>query len=259
MTGQDTLAETSARCVNNYLRLIMKKLLFIATGILLLMVSCKKNDNMEADRFAVTIGVKDVTDWSATLEGYASVFSWWDQKRCGFLISAGKAPTWDNHDRRIEASIHKYPCDYSVTIDGLLPETKYFYRAATWHDGGYELGDTKEFTTKAIEATITTEDAFIVNREERTFQMSAQLVYDKLNDGVPITVWFHFTESGNVGNIKSEYTKCPCTMDDGGKFHLVKEGLESYTMYYFVPAAEINGKVFYGPAKNFCTPDFSNE
>ena len=232
----------------------MKKLFFIAVAVLALF-SCKKNNLPDTDGLSVTVGVRDVTDWSATMEGRARALSWWHGKRCGFLVSAGKAPTWEDRDRLVEASTHDFPCEYSVTVNGLLPETTYYYRAVTWYNDGYQMGDTKEFRTKAVEASITTEDGVLIGMAEKRIKMRAHLNYDKINAGVPINVWFYFIESDYVGQLESEYAKNTCSLGQDGYFELEKAGIESYKKYFFKPAAEINGKVFYGPTKSYDTPD----
>lgn len=238
---------------------MIKKLFCIAICVLMAL-SCKKDNDPEnmSGSFSVTLGVLDVNDWSATLEGRASVLAHlWSKERCGFLLSAGKVPTWQQHDLKFESNERNFPCKYSVVATGLQPETQYYYRAYTCHEDGFYLGEVKEFTTKAIVATVTAGDP-IFNNLERSVLVRAQLSYDKIYEPrIPISYWFHFATEENIGNIKHESTKRLCSDYSGGSFEITITGLESYKHYFILPAAEVNGRIFYGPTKSFYSPDYS--
>ena len=236
----------------------MKKIVLIA-ACLLALLSCNKDETgLTRDNvFSVTIGVRDIDDFSAILEGRASTINWWHKERCGFLVSAGKVPTWEQHDFIFQSDERDFPVTYTVMATGLKPETQYYYRAYTSHDDDYYLGDTKEFKTTAVNATVTTLDA-IFTHSERKVLLRATLSYDKMyNYDVPISVWFDFVPWESVGNIHHESSRHSCNLDSGGSFEVTITGLESYDHYFYCPVAEVNGRIIYGQSGNFYTPDYS--
>jgi hypothetical protein len=139
------IAEKCYLCRQNLSVIIMKKYLFVLAAVALLF-ACKKEEKTAA----ITVGVDEITYYSAVLKGKAvlgpTVSADW---KVGFQYSTSPGIMPAN-STTVEAADADAKYNYSVAIEGLTPETTYYFRAFIRENGQDTYGETKEFKTGSI-------------------------------------------------------------------------------------------------------------
>ena len=134
----------------------MKRLLLFAIGLGLcaMTLSCRRSGE-EVNTISYEPGIStdsatEVTDWSATISGYAylpDAFSS-DNTERGIIIS--DESEIDLNNGSVYTITGNNP-DISVIVSGLSPETTYYYRTFIKDGENVEYGPVKSFTTTAID------------------------------------------------------------------------------------------------------------
>lgn len=133
-------------------------LLIVIAGIV---VSCGKDSVVSPEKtkeVSVTGAATDITEFKATLTGYANLTPDMGAVTMGIIYSTEENPTLDNG-----VELKSYELDennkYCVCATALDYGTTYYYRAFVEYGGVYRYGKTRQFVTRAFKVSVTTADA----------------------------------------------------------------------------------------------------
>ena len=126
----------------------MKKIVSLVICIMaLLFVGCEPNAPATSSKVE-TGAASDITTESVVLHGVVNVdISQYDDVEFGMMVSEDKADlnARDGEMYKAKVLIGK---DFELTLEGLSPETEYYYCAWVFlNNTQYEFGDIKKFTT----------------------------------------------------------------------------------------------------------------
>mgnify|MGYP007112531707 CR=1 FL=1 len=127
----------------------MKKLCSLVICIMaLLFAACEEHNAPATSNKVETGAVSDITTESVVLHGVVNVdISQYEDVEFGMMVSEDKAElnARDGEMYKAKVLIGK---DFELTLEGLSPETKYYYCAwVSLNNTQYEFGDIKKFTT----------------------------------------------------------------------------------------------------------------
>ena len=134
--------------------------------------------------------------------------------------------------------------NFSIVTDVLEPETEYYYRSYLVQNGEVTYGQTKSFTTLALDTMIQTQD--VGNITHKGAQLNAML---NLN-GCRYTsreYGFELTSQGGQTQILQSYS----LIGTGFTYNITK--LIPDTEYLCVAYVKLDGKLYKGEPKNFST------
>ena len=149
----------------------MKKLCSLVTCVMaLLFVGCEEHNAPATSSKVETGAASDITTESVVLHGKVNVdISQYDDVEFGMMVSEDKAElnARDGEMYRAKVLIGK---DFELTLEGLSPETKYYYCAWVFlNNTQYEFGSIKDFETEAYNPTNTTKAFSVSDSEQVTF------------------------------------------------------------------------------------------
>lgn len=193
---------------------------------------------------SVTVGADHISAISALLQGKANLGnSASSDLKVGFQYSksAGILPS---NSTTIEATDADASYNYTASITGLEPDTKYYFRSFVRQNGQDTYGETKEFTTKEISSVLETSDATGVEASSAILNAKFDLTdvkYESVKHGF---YWGTSEESQNTfisGEAKDNVMTASMT------------GLNHKTQYWYKAYVKLDNQTFYGEVKTFTT------
>lgn len=183
----------------------------------------------------------DITDSSATLSGTISGSS--QSLTCGIIYGTSSTLSSTSGTKKSTTSSGSY----SVSINGLDSNTKYYYRAYVVVDGEYKYGDVRSFNTKLNSASIsvTTGEATDITDSGATVSGAISGADQSLTCG--IIYGTSSTLSSSSGTKKSTTS--------WSNYSLTLTGLKATTTYYYRAYAVIEGEYVYGEVRMFKTKE----
>ena len=183
----------------------------------------------------------DITDSSATLSGTISGSS--QSLTCGIIYGTSSTLSSTSGTKKSTTSSGSY----SVSINGLGSNTKYYYRAYVVVDGEYKYGDVRSFNTKLNSASIsvTTGEATDITDSGATVSGAISGADQSLTCG--IIYGTSSTLSSSSGTKKSTTS--------WSNYSLTLTGLKATTTYYYRAYAVIEGEYVYGEVRMFKTQE----
>ena len=150
----------------------MKKLFSIVICVMaLLFAGCEPNAPATSSKVE-TGAASDITTESVVLHGVVNVdISLYEDMEFGIMVSESKE---DMNSRKGEMYKAKVLIgkDFELTLEGLSPETKYYYCAWVFlNNTQYEFGEIKKFTTEN-DPTVVTPDPEKPNANSKAFSVS---------------------------------------------------------------------------------------
>jgi len=141
---------------------------------------------------------------------------------------------------------------FSISVDGLRPDTTYEFRAVAENEAGVDEGQIKTFTTQEADAPpqITTDGARNVESESAILDETIQ---DKGSEST-VTAWFEYRQKGDSTWQETTHTSYTSKTEIS---HEVSD-LESDTTYEFRAVAENDVGTDTGEIKEFTTVEASN-
>ena len=163
----------------------MKKLCSLVICIMaLLFVGCEPNTPATSSKVE-TGAASDITAESVVLHGKVNVdISQYEDVEFGMMVSKDKAEL-HAHDGEMYKAKVLIGKDFELTIDGLFPETKYYYCAWVFlNNTQYEFGSIKDFATEAHNSSnpSNTAKAFSVSDSKQVIFSPGNLQYHPAND-----------------------------------------------------------------------------
>ena len=194
---------------------------------------------------SVTIGAEHVSAVSVVLQGKANLgSSVAADLKIGFQYSksAGIMPS---NSTTIDAEDADANYNYTTTVTGLDPDTKYYFRSFVRQNGQDTYGETKEFTTKDVASLIETRDASGVEAAKAT--LNAKL---DLTDVQYKTLAYGFLWGTSESALNTD-VKCTEIKDNAISTPLTK--LSHKTQYWYKAYVTLDSQTFYGEVKTFTT------
>ena len=149
----------------------MKKIVSLVICIMaLLFAACEEHNAPATSNKVETGAASDITTESVVLHGVVNVdISQYDDVEFGMMVSEDKAElnARDGEMYKAKVLIGK---DFELTLEGLFPETKYYYCAWVFlNNTQYEFGSIKDFKTEAYNPSNTAKSFSISDSKQVTF------------------------------------------------------------------------------------------
>lgn len=244
----------SLKRINNTKHIMRTKFRILITSIILVLafVGCNNEENELDSPGVQTLGVQNVTATNATLHGKLSMPSQTASDfEFGFEISMDSVFN-DISTTKIKSKYYDVNLKYSCQLDGLRPDTVYYYRAYVINQMVLYQGETKSFATdKFIGLGVQTLGAQNVTETKA-------MLFGILNAPNPVAIDFEYGfeismdsafPNESTTRFKSEY------YDDHNEFSCQLQNLRHDTVYYY-RAYMINQMLLYlGDSKSFTTKE----
>ena len=194
---------------------------------------------------SVTVGADHISAISALLQGKANLGnSASSDLKVGFQYSksAGILPS---NSTTIEATDADASYNYTASITGLEPDTKYYFRSFVRQNGQDTYGETKEFTTKDVASLLETKEASGVEATKAT--LNAKL---DLTDVLYTSLAYGFLWGTSESTLNTNF-KCLEIKDNAIAATLTS--LSHKTRYWYKAYVTLGNHIFYGEVKTFTT------
>ena len=199
------------------------------------------------DTKEVTISVDhvSVTNTKATFEGKVVRLSEDSDVKVGLMYSSSN--TFPSGSKSYTITPYS-DGSYTQEITGLTVGATYYYRTYLYYDGKYEYGETKEFTTNAIDVTLA-----VSSKTATTVAFSGKMDPVSEKSNVTIGVYVNTSETVNSSNYKQRKVISASDIADNGTFSVSFTGLSMGTQYFYTPYVYSNSKYSYGKVNDFAT------
>ena len=137
---------------------------------------------------------------------------------------------------------------YTQEITGLTVGATYYYRTYLYYGGKYDYGETKEFTTNAINVNLA-----VSSKTATTVTFSGKMDPVSEKSSVVIGVYVNTSETVNSSNYKKMMRAFDSDIAEDGTFSVTVTGLSMATQYYYTPFVHSNSTYSYGEIKDFST------
>jgi uncharacterized repeat protein (TIGR01451 family) len=179
-----------------------------------------------------------------------------DNVEVWFALSRNSNPSCTNSSDREDVSGGDRDSgdDFSVKVDDLRENTKYYFRACGENNDGLDSGNIKSFTTDDEDNG--SDDIEVTTNSATNIEDNSARLRGELEEGDDAEVWFaiasEFESSPSCSN-SSQREEVNGTYDRGDDFFLTVSGLDDDTRYYFRACAEDDNGDDSGEVKNFET------
>ena len=194
---------------------------------------------------SLTVDASHISAISAVLAGKANIGSMVAADlQVGFQYSefAGILPS---NSITIEATDADANYNYTASITGLEPDTKYYFRSFVRQNGQVTYGETKEFTTNVVASLLETKEASGIEAAKAT--LNAKL---DLTDVQYESVAYGFLWGASESTLNTDYK---CTEINDNAISALLNGLSHKTQYWFKAYIKLDSQSFYGEVKTFTT------
>lgn len=194
---------------------------------------------------SVTVDANHISAVSAVLAGKANPGSTvGSDLKVGFQYSKS-ADILASNSTTIEATDADAAYNYTATITGLEPATKYYFRSFARQNGQDTYGETKPFTTKELSSLLATQDATEV--EPKSAKLNAKLdLTDVRYKGLAYGFFWGASESALSTDVK-------CTEIKDNSISASLTNLSHKTQYWYKAYVQMDSQTFYGEVKTFTT------
>lgn len=194
---------------------------------------------------SVTIEANHVSAISAVLVGKANFGSTLAadlQVGFQYSTSAGILPS---NSTSVEAMDADENYNYTASITGLEPDTKYYFRSFVRQNSQYTYGETKSFTTMDVASILETRDASAVEATKATLNAKLDLTDVQYKS---LTYGFLWGSSESALN-----TDFKCTEIKDNAIAATLASLSHKTQYWYKAYVKLDSQTFYGVVKTFTT------
>lgn len=207
---------------------------------------------------SVTGSAFDITEFTASLSGYANITPDMENVLMGIILSENKNPTLDNGVELTSKEIDGNNM-YSVKATNLRCNTTYYYKSFVKYGGVYRSGEVRSFTTRDYSIIVRTEDATAV--QELSATLNGTIRIESIDD-IIITVLFYYSANHkDIESLTSLGYALPASLKEDGTFSINTKNepsspyLRYNTEYYYVACVFANDKVVFGDVVAFRTLD----
>ena len=194
---------------------------------------------------SVTVVANHISAVSAVLAGKANLGSTVAADlQVGFQYSksAGILPS---NSTTIEATDADENYNYTSSITGLEPDTKYYFRSFVRQNGQDTYGETKNFTTKDMASLLETRDASGIEAARAT--LNAKL---DMTDIIAGNISYGFLWGTSESAMNNDYK---CSAINENAISAALESLSHKTQYWYKAYVTLDSQTFSGEVKSFTT------
>ena len=195
---------------------------------------------------SVTVDADHISAISVVLHGKANLgSSVASDLKIGFQYSksAGILPS---NSTTVDAEDADANYNYTTTITGLEPDTKYYFRSFARQNGQDTYGETKEFTTKDLASLLETKEATNISALSARLNATVNLTDVKFDTK---TTGFYWGTSSESVSRKIDAT------EENGVVSADLSKLYPSTEYFFQAYIILDGKELRAPILSFTTKD----
>ncbi|MBO4428006.1 MAG: Ig-like domain-containing protein [Bacteroidales bacterium] len=209
--------------------------------------ACDNADGLKSDIYdtSVTVGASHISCVSAVLSGKANLGKTMSSDLMMGIMYSESSGVLPSTATILEASDIDDKYSYSVSIAGLVPKTKYYYRSFVYQSGSYTYGNTKSFTTKDVSSLIATKE--VTKVEGATAYLSAKLNLTDVNSESVEYGFYYGTSESN----QSSYKKGGII--ESNEYSAVLSNLSHKTQYWYKAYVRVDRQAFSGEIKSFKT------
>ena len=189
----------------------------------------------------VELSVNNITQTTATFTG-KTVITESSAIEVGILYSTQSSLSMSSSSTKKKTLSNG---DFSITAEGLKNNTRYYYKYYIKQGDGYAYGETRDFTTTSISATLSKP---VVTQTTATF--SGNVNFDKT---VPIEFGILYSTNNTLVVNASGVKKVKATPEDNGDFSCKATGLDHSTTYYYCYYACQDNSYTYGVVSEVTT------
>ena len=219
-------------------------------------------DNSSATKTYLRTGnYTDLTHNSVTLLGEVKVeIADYESIEWGMMYSTDKDELEARNGERVFSTDDLIENMYSVFVNGLEAETKYYYCAFVYlNNKQYRFGETKEFTTLAAPGV---DEITIITGSAEDVTYNSVVLYGELEADMSnySSVQYGISYSTNRNDLQSANSTlvyCSESLQDNS-YSVALLGLEAETKYYYCAFVYVNNQDFkFGTVKTFTTLEAS--
>lgn len=194
---------------------------------------------------SVTVGADHISAVSVVLMGKANLgSSVATDLKIGFQYSTS-AGIMPSNSTTVEAEDADANSNYTTGVTGLEPATKYYFRSFVRQNGQDTYGETKEFTTKALESLLVTNDPTEI--EATSAKLNAKLdLTDIKYSNISYGFYWGTSEASQNTNLKGG------DIADNA-FSSSLANLSHKTQYWYKAYVNLDSQTLYGEVKTFTT------
>ena len=189
----------------------------------------------------VELSVNNITQTTATFTG-KTVITESSAIEVGILYSTQSSLSMSSSSTKKKTLSNG---DFSITAEGLKNNTRYYYKYYIKQGDGYAYGETRDFTTTSISATLSKP---VVTQTTATF--SGNVNFDKT---APIEFGILYSTNNTLVVNASGVKKVKATPEDNGDFSCKATGLDHSTTYYYCYYACQDNSYTYGVVSEVTT------
>ena len=194
---------------------------------------------------SVTVGSQNISAVSAVLQGKANLKSAASDLKYGFRYSKS-ADITDGNSTKVDGANADESYNYTATISGLEPGTKYYFRSFVHQNGEDSFGDVMEFTTKAAATLIQTKDAIGISATYAEMVAGIDLT-DAVYESISYGFYWGASESSQTTFVAGGQ------IYDDNTFKCAINDLSHRTQYWYKAYLKLDSQAFYGELKSFTT------
>ena len=200
----------------------------------------------------VSIVESSITATTAAISGRVSNLSDSDKSCLEFGVSYSTSSSGLKSSSSVKESVTLLSDGtFSVSLENLNINTKYYYCSYVKQNGSYTYGEAKEFNTVNVIPIVSVVGSSITTT---TAAMSGKV--SNLSDSDKSCLEFGVSYSTSSSDLKSSSSvKESVILLSDGTFSVSLENLTTNTKYYYCSYVKQNGSYTYGEAKDFTTSD----
>lgn len=200
---------------------------------------------------SVTIGADHISAISAVVQGEANLDDTMSSDMTMGIMWSTSSGVLPSNSTKVEAKDisakqgYDASYTYSLTLKGLTPDTKYYYRSYVTQKGEDTYGETKDFTTNSLTSLIETKDATNVLASSACLNAKLDLT-DVAYDSIEWGFYWGATEDSQNEILKGSEIS-------GNSFNAPLTSLSHKTRYWFKGYVKLDEQSYFGAVLPFTT------
>ncbi|MBQ9548389.1 MAG: hypothetical protein IJV01_04425 [Bacteroidales bacterium] len=216
-------------------------------------------------RATVSLGdVTEITADSAIINGQLKIESQGSFSSSGMIYYSSEVSGLESLKQMGNRRSFDLPKDGSFSVPlkqsviaRLSSDTRYNYAVVITVDGVEFSKEGTPFTTKTINASVTTGGASLTPSYYLSGSLSGFLTVSNAESLGKSVGFLYGTTQNTIVDLKASGTWVDSKLGSEGEFTSNLSNLSLKTTYYYVAVAKVHDKEFYGEIKTFTTPEFA--
>lgn len=205
------------------------------------------------DETTVTGNASNITTYSATITAWANILdNLSTDLKIGIIYSSTGTPSKSvGSQKEVSIDVLDNEAKYTVKLEGLAPDTKYYYRSFVYQSGIWFYGDVKEFTTLSQGVDLSCSGVSKLTCYSAKATGSIHIADATQFSTLTYGICYGISPEPTVNDNKIQATE----KDLDGNFTCQLRALAGSTTYYYRAYAYVDNYLSYGPVSSFTTKD----